>query len=156
MRLSTLLAPAALLAVLALPGGALAAHSPRPVVVGPANSAPVGAVAVGPASTAPIGAVAVGPAAPARPLVAVPAARRAADGRRVYDVALRRRATAVVVCELSPLVCTVAERRGARRWQARLPIGPASGAGEAFQVAVYAFDGPRSIRRELRGRFLGA
>jgi hypothetical protein len=144
---------AALVICLALPAAALA-ESPGLVAVGPANTAPAGAVAVGPASSAPVGVVAMGPAVTARPLIAV-AAERAADGNRLYDVVVRRRASAVVVCELAPVVCRVAERRTARRWQARLPLAALTPGGDAFHVAVYAFDGPRSIRRDLRGR-LGA
>ena len=58
---------------------------------------------------------------------------------------------------VSPVVCSMAERRGARRWQARLPIGAGSPApGETFHVAVSVFDGAHFTYREVEGRYLGA
>ena len=110
-----------------------------------------------------------------RAVAADSAAHRAADGRRVFDVVIRGRASAVVVCELQPVVCTVAKRGVGRRWRAVVPRGPVSSglpaagipgrapepapvAGDAarFRIAVYAFQGPRFTLRRLGGRYQDA
>jgi hypothetical protein len=99
------------------------------------------------------------------------AAEHAAQGRHV-TVTLRGRARAVIVCDLAPVVCGVAERHG-RRWEAVLPDGPVAlglagsgihvqqptaiaGGGSSFHVAVYAFGRYGTTRSEHQGRYRGA
>jgi hypothetical protein len=111
---------------------------------------------------------AAGPRHPAKPSIA---AEHAADGRHV-TVTLHGRARAVIVCDLAPVVCGVAERHG-RHWEAILPDGPVAlglvgsglhvqqptavaGGGDSFHVAVYAFGRQGTTRSELRGRYRGA
>ena len=79
------------------------------------------------------------------------------------------------MCELEPVVCTVAERGKGRRWRAVVPRGlafsglsgagipgrppePAPIAGDAarFRIAVYAYQGSRFTLRELGGRYRDA
>jgi hypothetical protein len=111
-----------------------------------------------------------GPHHRAKPSASV-AAEHAAQGRHV-TVTLRGRARAVIVCDLAPVVCGVAERHG-RRWEAVLPDGPVAlglagsgihvqqptaiaGGGSSFHVAVYAFGRHGTTRTEHRGRYRGA
>jgi hypothetical protein len=110
-----------------------------------------------------------------RAVAATVAATRAGDGApRAFDVRVRGRASAVVVCDLGPVVCRVAERRAGRRWRVVLPSGsigpglpellpgrpapptPVAGEGPHFRVAVFAYQGPRFTRREFGGRYLDA
>jgi hypothetical protein len=113
-----------------------------------------------------------GPRHPAKPPAATAAtAHRAADGRH-FSVTVRGRARAVIVCDLAPVVCGVAQRTGGH-WEAVLPVGPVAlglvgsglsvhqptataGLGDSFRVAVYALHRHGATRSELRGRYLGA
>jgi hypothetical protein len=98
-------------------------------------------------------------------------AEHAAQGRHV-SVTLRGHARAVIVCDLAPVVCAVAQRHG-RQWDAVLPDGPVAlglvgsgirvqqptavaGGGASFHVAVYAFSRRGTTRTELRGRYRAA
>jgi hypothetical protein len=114
---------------------------------------------------------ATAPAAPRAPVATAAAAQRAVDGRH-FSVTVRGAARTVIVCDLTPVVCRVARRHGAR-WEATLPDGPVpqglvgsglslhqptaiAGTGASFRVAVYALHRHGTTRRELRGRYLGA
>jgi hypothetical protein len=95
-------------------------------------------------------------------------AEHAAQGRHV-SATLRGRPRAVIVCDLAPVVCAVAQRHG-RHWEAVLPDGPIAqglagsgirvsqpsaiaGGGDSFHVAVYAFGRHGTTRSEFRGRY---
>ena len=115
---------------------------------------------------------AAGPHHRATPSVATAVtAEHASQGRHV-TVTLRGRARAVIVCDLAPVVCGVAERHG-RHWEAVLPDGPVAlglvgsgihveqptaiaGGGSSFHVAVYAFGRHGTTRSEHRGRYRDA
>lgn len=129
-------------------------------------AAALAAAAVFPATAA------AAPGHPAKPSTATAVtAEHAAQGRHV-TVTLRGRARAVIVCDLAPVVCAVAERHG-RHWEAVLPDGPVAlglvgsgirvqpptaiaGGGASVHVAVYAFGRQGTTRSELRGRYRGA
>jgi hypothetical protein len=108
----------------------------------------------------------------AKPSVATAVTAEHGTQGRVVTVALRGRARSVIVCDLAPVVCGVAERHG-RRWQAVLPDGPVAlglvdsgirvqqpsaiaGGGASFHLAVYAFSRQGTTRSEFRGRYRGA
>jgi hypothetical protein len=121
----------------------------------------------------PVTALAGAPQKVHRAVATQASAHRAPDGSRVFEVRVRGRASAVVVCDLDPVVCTVAKRRPGQRWRGALPSGPIApglpaspghppgpipiaGTGPRFRIAVYAFQGSRFSRRDLRGRYSGA
>lgn len=120
----------------------------------------------------PVSALAGSPPKVHRAIAAKATAHRAAGGARVFEVHVRGRGSAVVVCDVDPVVCSVA-KRGYGRWRAVLPSGPTApgvpaspghppgpapvaGAGPRFRILVYAYEGPRFTRREFGGRYSGA
>jgi hypothetical protein len=130
-------------------------------------------VATGLALALPVSAVAGSPPKVHRAVAARATAHRAVPGARVFEVRVRGRASAVVVCDADPVVCSVARRGSDRRGRAVLPTGPTApgvpaspghppgpapvaGVGPRFRIVVYTFQGPRFTRRDFGGRYSGA